>query len=128
MFSKKYLFIITAIMFLFTGCTNTPDIIVKAGSGEQIIKTKAGKTFSIQLEAQMSTGYSWKLAETPASLTTVKEFVTSEKTDKVGGIEIQEFIFKSMDKGEITLTFKYGEHWKKKPEFVKTSIIKVRVE
>jgi len=130
MFCKKYTLAAAIFSFLISGCSSTPAIVVKAGSGEQTITAKAGKTFSIQLEAQLSTGYSWKLAEVPASLEIIKENVlTVEKdADKVGGIEIQEFIFKSMAKGDLTLTFKYAQHWDKKPKHVKSSIIKVKIE
>lgn len=134
MLFKKYIFAVSILTFLISGCSNSPSIIVKSGSGEQTVTANAGKKFSIQLEAQLSTGYSWKLFAAPSSLITVKEIVKTEEKDKtinedkVGGIEIQEFIFKSMEKGELTLTFKYGEHWKKNPQYVKTSVVKVRIE
>lgn len=130
MLNKKILAAAAVLAFLISGCTNSPSIMVKTGSGEQTVTAKAGKTFSIQLEAQLSTGYSWKLIDAPASLITVKEDVLTQKSDgdKAGGFEIQEFIFKSMDKGERTLTFKYAQHWKKKPEYAKTSAVKVRIE
>lgn len=130
MLNKKILAAAAILAFLISGCTNSPAVLVKAGSGDQTLTAKAGKSFSIQLEAQLSTGYSWKLIDAPASLITVKEDVLTEKSDnnKTGGFEIQEFVLKSMEKGELTLTFKYAQHWKKKPEFTKTSVVKVRIE
>lgn len=131
MLNKKILAAAAVLAFLISGCTSSPSIIVKAGSaGDQTVTAKAGKTFSVQLEAQLSTGYSWKLIDSPASLITVKEDVLMQKNDadKTGGFEIQEFVFKSMEKGELNLTFKYAQHWKKKPEYEKTSVVKVRIE
>lgn len=130
MLNKKLIIAYTVLAFLISGCTNSPAIMVKAGSGDQTVTAKAGKTFSIQLEAQLSTGYSWKLFDAPAALITVKEDVLTDKNngDKTGGFEIQEFVFKSMEKGELNLTFKYAQHWKKKPEYAKTSVVKVRIE
>ncbi len=127
---KKYIFSLTIFAFLLSGCVNTPEIIVKTGSGEQIITAKTGKPFTISLEAQLSTGYSWKLQELPASIKIVKESVLDEKKNVniTGGYEIQEFVFKPAEKGDFTLTFNYAQHWKKKPEFEKTNAIKVKVE
>ena len=115
---------------MISGCANSPAILVKSGSAGQTITAKVGKTFSISLEAQLSTGYSWKLQELPASLKIIKEDVLTEEknVDITGGFEIQEFVFKSMEKGDLTLTFNYAQHWKKKPEFVKTSTVTVKVE
>ena len=130
MLFKKYLPAAIFISFLISGCSSSPVIVVKAGSGEQTITAKSGEAFSIILEAQLSTGYSWKLSEVPASLKIVKENVITEEkeTDIAGGFENQEFIFKSMEKGELTLTFKYAQHWKKKPQISKTAVVKVRIE
>jgi predicted secreted protein len=130
MLFKKYIFSLTLLTLLISGCANSQEIIVKAGSGDQTITAKAGKIFSIVIEAQLSTGYSWKLQELPASIKIVKEAVLSEKknVDITGGYEIQEFVFKSTEKGDFTLTFNYAQHWKKKPEFEKTTTIKIKVE
>ena len=130
MLFKKHILASAVIAVLISGCTGSPAIVVKAGSGEQTLTAKAGKNFTINLEAQLSTGYSWKLFDAPAALVTVKEDVLTDKNngDKTGGFEIQQFIFKSMEKGEMTLTFKYAQHWKKKPEYAKTSVVKVKVE
>jgi predicted secreted protein len=127
---KKHVLITAVLAFLISGCTNTPAIMVKAGSGEQTVAAKSGKPFAIRLQAQLSTGYSWKLAELPASVTIVKEAIItdSKDNDKTGGFEIQEFVLKSMMKGDLTLTFNYAQHWKKKPEFAKTTTVNVSVE
>ncbi len=130
MILKKYIIAVPFLIFLITGCTTSPAIIVKAGDRDQIVTAKAGKTFSIQLEAQLSTGYSWKLAEVPVSLKIIEENVLTDKsdTDKTGGYETQEFVFRSKEKGEVTLTFRYGRHWKGKPDYAKISVVKVKVE
>ncbi len=127
---KKYIFSITIFAFLFSGCANSPEILVKSGSGDQTITAKAGKTFSVSLEAQLSTGYSWKLMKLPSALKIVKEEVLTEKknADITGGFEIQQFVFKSIEKGELTLTFNYAQHWKDKPESAKTTTVKVIIE
>ena len=129
MLFKKHILASAVIAVLISGCTGSPAIVVKAGSGEQTLTAKAGKNFTINLEAQLSTGYSWKVMEMPESLTLVKEnVIADEKTVQItGGYEIQEFIFKASKTGGVVI-FKYGEHWKKKPDYVNTSKITIEVE
>jgi len=135
MLTKKKISALVILLFLISGCSKTPAIIVREGSLEQTITAKAGETFKIQLEGQMSTGYAWKLAEVPSSLILLKESVTNKenihpdsKEAIVGGFEIQEFTFESNEKAELTLTFKYARHWEKKPKPVKTSTVKVKID
>lgn len=130
MILKRYIFSLAILAFLFSGCGNTPGIFIKTGAGDQTISAKSGKSFSISLEAQLSTGYSWKLQELPASLEIVKEDVRTDKknVDITGGFEIQEFVFKSRKKEDVILKFNYAQHWKKTPVFEKTANVKVKVE
>jgi len=128
MFIKKFILSIPLILFIFSGCVTTPAVVVKGGYEDKIITAKPGSTFSVQLESQLSTGFSWKLAELPASVRIIKEDVLTGSKNITGGTDIQEFIFKTSEKGGITLTFNYGEHWKEKPKFVKTSKVKVIIE
>ncbi|MCL2155477.1 MAG: protease inhibitor I42 family protein [Leptospirales bacterium] len=118
---------ITLFIFFIFGCSE-PMIKVKDGDDNQIVKAKANKNFAIQLESRLSTGFSWKLMEYPKDISIVQENVKTEESNKVGGTDIQEFILKSAAKGEFTITFQYGEHWKKNPQYVKTSKIKVIIE
>jgi len=124
-FIKNFLPI--ALFILFIGCSE-PMVKVKSGDDNQAVRANVNKNFSIKLESKLSTGFSWKLTGYPEYLSIVKEDVKTEETNKTGGVDIQEFILKSTAKGEFDLTFQYGEHWKKDPEYVKTSKIKVIIE
>lgn len=117
------------LVFIITGCTEKPVLIVQSGQGDQSVTVKAGTAFTIQLKGRMSTGYSWKLVEIPAQFEIIKENVKTQEKDLAGGEDIQEFILKaSGTKGDFNLTFRYAEHWKKRPKYVKTTTVKVRVE
>ena len=118
---------IILIIFFISGCSE-PMVKVSSGNDNQIVRAKVNKNFSIQLESKLSTGYSWKLMEFPKDLSIVRESVKTEETNKTGGIDIQEFTLKSTAKGEFNIVFQYGEHWKKDPEYVKASTIKVIIE
>jgi len=123
---KKFLPITLFIVFIL-GCSE-PMIKAKDGDDNQAVRAKVNKNFSIHLESKLSTGFSWKLMEYPKDLSIVKEDVKTEQTNKTGGIDIQEFVLKSAAKGEFTITFQYGEHWKKDPQYIKASKVKVIIE
>jgi predicted secreted protein len=122
---KKFLPIVLFILFI--GCSE-PMVKVKSGDDNQAVRGKVNKNFQVQLESKLSTGFSWKLVEYPEYLSIVKEDVKTEETNKTGGTDIQEFILKSAAKGEFDLTFQYGEHWKKDPQYIKASKIRVIIE
>ena len=127
---KKIAALISSVLFSIAcawSCTSTPVALAVKDSGDHQVKVKAGKDFSIQLTSQLSTGYSWKIMEMPENLLLIKENVTTEEQNKTGGFDNQEFIFKASKSGGV-IVFKYAAHWKKKPEYTKTSKITVQVE
>lgn len=126
---RNILVVLISIISITSGCASKPVTIMVKDSGDSVVKARAGKTVAIQLKSQLSTGYSWKIMEMPDSLTLAKENVISDaKTLEItGGFEIQEFIFKASKTGGVVI-LRYGEHWKKKPEYVNTANIKVIIE
>lgn len=127
--TKKILVALISSLAIAAGCASKPVTVMVKDSGESIVKAKAGKTVAIQLKSQLSTGYSWKVMEMPEALILVKEnVITDAKTlDITGGYEIQEFIFKASKTGGLVI-LKYGEHWKKKPQYINTASITIVVE
>lgn len=119
----KKIFLLLSV-FIYS-CASSPSISIS--EGESVIKTKAGKTFSVKLDSQLSTGYSWKITEIPQDITIIEEKVYTEESEKTGGRDIQEFIFKSNKKGG-SIVFKYGEHWKTNPSYIKTAKVTLQVE
>jgi len=126
-FSIKKFLAAALLIFTISACNETM-VRVQDGNSDNQIRAKINKNFSIQLESQLSTGFSWKLMEYPEYLSIVQENVRTEENNKTGGIDIQEFILKSSSKGEFEILFQYGEHWKKNPKYEKSSKIKVVIE
>ncbi len=114
-------------LLITVGCASENVSLMVGDSGDSVVRAKAGKTVSILLKSQLSTGYSWKAMEIPESLTLVKENVITDEKTIPGGYELQEFVFKTSKTGGVVV-FKYAEHWKKKPVYVKTAKIKVETE
>lgn len=123
------LFIVYACaLFLAAGCITTGQndsagFCVKSGS--QVLEVKAGSVVDVELVSRLSTGFSWKLVyPLPEGITLTGESVKTAGGDKAGAEDVQVFRIKA-GKGEYTLTFRYGEHWKSKPEFTDTCTVKI---
>ena len=128
MLSIKNILPIALLILTISGCGESMVTVRGASDDGQIVKAKVNTKFLIQLESKLSTGFSWKLTEYPEYLSIVQEGVKTEERNKTGGIDIQEFILKSSERGEFTITFQYGEHWKKKPKYEKSSKIKMVIQ
>jgi len=79
------------------------------------LQVKAGEQFTITLESNRTTGYSWHLAE-PLDETIVtligSEYVRPDKVKPgAGGREI--WTFKAVEEGKTVINFKYIRSWEK---------------
>jgi len=80
------------------------------------IETKVGQSFIIILPSNITTGYSWRLAEPqPKILEMVsKKYKTPEETGNiVGAAGKEEWIFRAIEKGTASLLFEYVRPWEK---------------
>lgn len=128
MLIRKNPFIAFIFAFIISGCSSSPEVLVKTDSRGETISAGVDKEFIINLEGQLSTGCAWKVSNIPASFKIIKENVKTEENDKAGGIDIQQFIYKSAEKGDFTLVFNYARHWEKKPKIIKTTTITIKIE
>ncbi len=128
MFKKISTALASVTILTVISCATGPDVTVQGRKGGENFKVPLKKTIALQLEAQLGTGYSWKLMESPEILVLTKENIITEEQNKTGGTDLQQFIFRGIKKGKANLVFKYGEHWKKKPKFIKTYKASVTVE
>jgi predicted secreted protein len=73
------------------------------------IEAKVGRDFVITLGSNPSTGYSWRLAEPLPSMLKLqsKRYIPFE-VRKIGGGGIEEWTFKSVRSGKVTIMFEYA--------------------
>ena len=125
---KKILIISALAAFIATGCrttggNETAGFSVKSGS--QVLEVKAGAEFNVELVSRLSTGFSWKLVyPLPDGVALAGESVKTDGSGKAGAEDVQVFRIKARQ-GEYMLTFKYGEHWKSRPEYTDTCTVKI---
>jgi predicted secreted protein len=79
------------------------------------ITTTVGKTFTISLEGNRTTGYSWKLATKldPKLVRKVSQSYSATNPGLAGSGGIDKFTFRATGKGTATLTFTYSRPWEK---------------
>lgn len=128
MFNKKVVCVFLSALILTISCAAHPVITKSSGSDEESLYVKKGQIFSIKLDSQLSTGFSWKAVEISPILKLKDEKIKTEESDITGGIDIQEFIFTPLKPGKAVLLFQYGEHWKKDPKFIKKFKVNVDIK
>jgi predicted secreted protein len=94
------------------------------------IEAKAGDTFTIPLEANHTTGYSWRLAQTPdpAILKQAGEKYEEDNSGGVGAGGVETWTFQAMAKGTVTLVFEYARPFEKNVPPAKTSKFKITIK
>jgi predicted secreted protein len=94
------------------------------------IESKAGDTFTIPLEANHTTGYSWRLAQTPdpAILKQAGEKYDEDNSGSVGAGGVETWTFQAMAKGTVTLVFEYARPFEKNVPPAKTSKFKITIK
>lgn len=94
------------------------------------IRIPLGKTFTIDLDSNPSTGFSWQLAN--ISDKTVLEIVKKEYVGQgsltVGSPGTERWIFKSVGIGKTALTFEYKRSWEDKEEAQRTEVYSIIVK
>ena len=84
-------------------------------TGSKMIETRAGKKFTITLEANATTGYQWQFAKPldESILQLISSDYLTDKTELVGAPGRQVWVFKALKTGKATIFFKYVRPWEK---------------
>jgi inhibitor of cysteine peptidase len=96
------------------------------GKGKTIPR---GAEFWVKLQAQLGTGYSWKVTSPESDFKAIGDPVT-ENTGKTipGGTEFQIFKFKASKTAEADLNMEYIQPWEKNFKPAKSFTVKIKVE
>jgi len=116
-------------IFAVVGCTST-DTKCNINEDTSMITAKVGEEFTITLDSNPTTGYSWKLPEkfSEGIIKLVNhEFQPPETQRKgAGGKEI--WRFKAVTAGKTTITLDYVRLWEKDKEPAKKSTFEITVK
>ncbi|OHD66884.1 MAG: hypothetical protein A2176_12545 [Spirochaetes bacterium RBG_13_51_14] len=110
-------------------CAVKPAVTVTDVDNGTKVEIQSGEFLAVKLEAQLGTGYGWKVVSESEELVLKGEpEQVSKQGHKPGGPDIQTFKFKAVKKGETTLRLQYIEAWKKKSKPLKEYTITVIVK
>jgi inhibitor of cysteine peptidase len=102
--------------------------ITDQANGSEVQFT-AGQTFRIALPCSPSTGYSWKLENSPGPELKLLSSGMVESSGQLGGKEAQEFVFETMTSGSKDLKFNYVRPWETAgTSSAESFTVRVRVE
>jgi len=107
----------------------TPNYVFSRTASEKIFSVKPGRTFTLALPSNPSTGYSWQLRPLSAfTLETVgrKYEVSSAGRAGAGGQEL--WTFHAGKPGESTIHLSYARAWEKNTPAARELAVTVRVE
>jgi inhibitor of cysteine peptidase len=94
------------------------------------VESKVGDTFTIQLLANHTTGYSWRLAQPadPEILKQLSEKYEEYNSGTVGASGEEIWTFQAVAKGTTTLVFEYLRPFEKNVPPAKTSKFKITIK
>jgi inhibitor of cysteine peptidase len=88
---------------------------IRGAKNDKIIETTVGKSFTITLDSNPTTGYQWQIARQID--TGLVELIDSQyiapKTGLVGAPGHQEWNFKVIKEGKAIISFEYVRQWEK---------------
>jgi inhibitor of cysteine peptidase len=113
---KRFVTIAFMALAIGSGCAAEPPAVSDFSDPAKPISVSAGAQFTLSLEANHTTGYSWQLVD--AGDAKVVSFVETKYVPKnangavgVGGTDV--FTFKAVGNGKAIIHLKYVRPWEK---------------
>ena len=116
--------------FIIFSTIYAPEIVLKADDAFKTLSVKSGAFFTIELEANPTTGYTWKFNITNSEVVQYikDEYIPPNDTDTVGASGLHRFIFRAMSEGEASIKMQYEKSFadSKEPAQFRDFNIKVK--
>ncbi|MGC8943770.1 MAG: protease inhibitor I42 family protein [Caldisericia bacterium] len=128
MSKKVVLVLLTLVLFslIFGGYLVIKSMNSK--SGDYDYKIKKGEQFTINLDENITTGYSWHLKKDDKTIVKLfKDEYQEPSSNLIGASGTHKFIFVGEKKGDATITFKYYRSWEGEDSSVEVKEFKVKV-
>jgi inhibitor of cysteine peptidase len=108
--------------------TTGKTILCDESDNNTRVQLYVGDTLSVRLKSNVTTGYSWNIAELPNSLRAVDSKSESGKSGRVGEGGFQFFTFNATKPGQSTLKLNYFRPFEKDSPPAKTYHLSISVE
>ena len=104
------------------------EIVIGEDTRPVAVTAAPGEEFTITLEENASTGFTWGYIADPAEgLTEVSNEFIEPDIDVVGAAGSRQFVFKAEEAGSFTLTFQYARTFEETGEPALTRVFEVRI-
>ncbi len=92
-----------------------------------MISLKVGEVYSLELNINPSTGYSWTYTFSKAKIISISEMINAIDPKMIGTTNKMIFNIKGLKKGMVEVTFNYHKVWEKDtlPALTKTMTVKI---
>lgn len=132
----SFVVVMTAVIIVFTGagCAQSPDRSAMGSqtytSEDTLIRASVGVEFTIILDSNPTTGYSWDFSSPPDEriIKLIDDTFQPPITRLKGAGGKQLWTFSPMGEGETTISLKYVRPWEKDTPPVRTKTFTVIVE
>jgi len=118
---KKRMLAIVVIMVVVAAVAVTL-VVTRASGVDKVIgdtfETTVGKTFTIALDANASTGYNWSQVTKNTNVVAYVDnayMATAANPQIIGGSGTDTFTFKAVGKGTTTISLAYARPWESVP-------------
>jgi inhibitor of cysteine peptidase len=119
-----------AVLALFLWCILVLSACSKASADSKPDnRIKAGEIFTVTLDENITTGYSWSYTIDNKNVIQFDSDSTSvPKTDAAGAGGTHTWNFKAVGKGTVTIVFDYKRPWEKDKRPIDTKVYTITVE
>jgi inhibitor of cysteine peptidase len=81
----------------------------------ELVETRSGETFTITLESNPATGYTWEEEHDSSMLEVLRANDFRAGSDAVGAGGTEAFEFRALRPGETEIRFQYKRAWEEEP-------------
>ena len=117
--------ILTLLFMIFTMGQRGCDVKTTSEGVPDLIEVEMGKTFTISLTSNPTTGYSWQPEFDSDFLELANREFTPDPSPLVGAPGVETFEFPPLKLGEVTLTMMYKRPWEDQPIDERTTLVKI---
>jgi len=119
---RKMLFVVVTVVVLAVAAAVVTLVLTRASGKNKVtgdtFETTTGKTFTIALDANATSGYNWSQTTKDTNVVAyvdIAYIAAASGPQVVGGSGTVTFTFKAVGKGTTTISFAYARPWESVP-------------
>lgn len=103
--------LVAALALGAAGCSADADLVVGEANDGEAVEIAQGRTLTVELPGNPTTGFNWHVAELPKCLEAPDEPGFEADSDAIGAGGTITLVFQAVSEGEGTLELQYARAW-----------------